>query len=109
MPFTVITKANLASTTDIMSAYRSEDKSSNAMGLVGSHLNQITADETGKGTYWFSRLLEDKGVKLCIGGHKHTYACTYPLRENYKGMQTNSPMYMDSSLKNDTIEFIVDG
>jgi len=23
-------------------------------------------------------------VSLIIGGHKHTYACTYPLRENYK-------------------------
>ena len=40
--------------------------------------------EKGSGTYWFSRLLESSGVKLCFGGHKHTYAITYPVRENYK-------------------------
>jgi hypothetical protein len=107
MPFTVITSANLASNT--INNYRSYDASSNAMGLVGSHLNQITENEQGKGIYWFSRLLEYFGVKLCIGGHKHTYACTYPLRENYVGMDVKTPMTMNPTLENDNITWINDG
>jgi hypothetical protein len=34
--------------------------------------------------YWISRLLEHFGCKLCIGGHKHTYALSYPIKENYQ-------------------------
>ena len=84
MPFTVITAESL------MTSYSNEYRSlSHANALVGSHLNQISKNEIGTGDdnppgiYWFSRLLEHFNVKLVIGGHKHTYACTYPLRENY--------------------------
>ena len=77
MPFTVVTHANMLKTSQ--NSYRSQSGKS----LVGSHLNQLLSTEIGKGTYWFSRLLEYKGVKLCIGGHKHTYCYTYPLREYY--------------------------
>jgi len=66
--------------------------------LVGSHLNSITAEDTGFGFNWFSRLLEyfaSKGkTKLCIGGHKHTYAMTFPIRENYT--YTNNSATVDS-------------
>jgi hypothetical protein len=72
-------------------------------------LNQISKSENGKGIYWFSRLLEYFGVKLCIGGHKHTYACTYPLRENYEGINLSKPMDMGATLENDSVNFIVDG
>ena len=76
MPFTVITAENLYKTK--IDATRS----ANGNSLVGSHLNQINTDDK-IATHWFSRLLEDAGVKLCIGGHKHTYAQTWPVRENY--------------------------
>lgn len=76
MPFTVITAENLKQTK--LDATRSANDNS----LVGSHLNQINTDDK-VATHWFSRLLEDAGVKLCIGGHKHTYAQTWPVRENY--------------------------
>ena len=76
MPFTVITAENLYKTK--IDATRSASGNS----LVGSHLNQINTDDK-IATHWFSRLLEDAGVKLCIGGHKHTYAQTWPVRENY--------------------------
>lgn len=81
MPFTVTTSANLAA------AKASADRSLESTSLVGSHMNRL-----GKGAatdtwgtddviYWFSTLLQDKGIKLCIGGHKHTYAVTYPVAE----------------------------
>ena len=47
-----------------------------------------------------------------IGGHKHTYACTYPVRENYNymknGASTSSsggPMDMPETLQNDYVNF----
>jgi hypothetical protein len=106
MPFTVITDGNLKTTTT--EKYRSYDASENQMGLIGSHLNQIYKDENGKGIYWFSRLLEYFGVKLCLGGHKHTYAVTYPLRENYVDFDPETPMTMEATLANDSVQWISD-
>lgn len=78
MPFTVITRDSLVY--NETSRYRSL---SNKAKLVGSHLNQIDETDIGPGIYWFSRLLEYRNIKVCIGGHKHTYATTYPICENY--------------------------
>ena len=78
LPFTVITRNSL---TDLQ---KNVSRSiSNKGTLVGSHLNQLCPDDDEKGIYWFSRLMEHIGAKVVIGGHKHTYCCTYPLRENY--------------------------
>jgi len=41
----------------------------------GSHLNSV-------GQYWFSKFLEDNNFRVCIGGHKHTYTCSRPMRDN---------------------------
>ena len=108
MPFTVITKANIKKATDVLIAQRSASGTS----LVGSHLNSITADDTGFGFNWFSRLLEYFAVKgktkLCIGGHKHTYAMSFPIRENYVYTEGNvekdskdGPMTMSATLNNE--------
>lgn len=78
MPFTVITSDNLL----IENKAGEKSRSLNGTSLVGSHMNQMSADDK-VGIYWFSRLLEHYGVKLCLGGHKHTYASTFPIRENY--------------------------
>ena len=32
--------------------------------------------------YWFSKFCQNNGIRLVIGGHKHTYAVTFPLIEN---------------------------
>lgn len=120
MPFTVITNDSL------LKNYSSISRSlSNSSALVGSHLNQICNKESNTtkdnisvnkpGIYWFSRLLEFFGVKLCIGGHKHTYACTYPVRENYyyissngekRSSKTDGAMPMDRTLENDSVNFL---
>lgn len=106
MPFTVITNDSL--TTGQKGVYRSVSPKN---ALVGSHLNQITPYDK-KGLYWFSRLLEFKKIKLCIGGHKHTYACTYPVREyflfgNGKNSKDNFNEYtMTDTLKNDNVTWV---
>ena len=41
----------------------------------GSHLNIL-------GSYWFSKFLQENGFKLCICGHKHTYANSRLIHEN---------------------------
>jgi hypothetical protein len=101
MPFTVITAENLYNNATIRGRWRSQ---SGATSLVGSHLNQLGVKDT-IGTHWFSRLLEYRGCKLCIGGHKHTYAVTYPLMENYiygeSNSKDNGPMTMESTLEHD--------
>ena len=106
MPFTVVTHANLKS--DSIDS----DRSLNGTSLVGSHMNKMNANDA-KANYWFSRLLEHFGVKFCYGGHKHTYAITNELRENYiyyvnnvKKYSLNKKMTMESTLENDTAEFV---
>lgn len=122
MPFTVVTQDNLVNSAAY--ADRSISVVGASTGLIGSHCNKNNFVKTGnnlssefklrsKGTYWLSRLLEDRGIKYCIGGHKHTYACTWPLRENYyynesgtiKSSLADGPMTMPESLSNDTVYF----
>ena len=106
IPFTVITVKNqLIQYADV---FRSVNESGS---LVGSHMNQLTPTDN-KGVYWFSRLLEHFKVKLCLGGHKHTYAITFPVREYYfwndgdteKNSLDNPGEYiMGSTLENDDV------
>ena len=77
MPFTVVTGSNLK--TDKITHDRSVN---NNKSLVGSHMNKMHINDN-KSNYWFSRLLEYFNVKFVYGGHKHTYAITNELRENY--------------------------
>lgn len=82
IPFTVITQASLYNgDANTMSNTRNYPNGSSS--LLGSHMNQLDSTEN-RGTYWISRLLEYFGCKLCIGGHKHTYALSYPIKENYQ-------------------------
>ena len=82
IPFTVITQASLFNAdANTMSYTRNYPNGSGS--LLGSHMNQLDYSEN-RGVYWISRLLEQFGCKLCIGGHKHTYALSYPIKENYQ-------------------------
>lgn len=107
MPFTVITKKCIGNN------YKGDSRSiSDGGALVGSHMNQISPDDE-KSLYWFSRLCEYFNVRLVLGGHKHTYTCTYPVRENYtytvgadtKNSKDDGPMIMPESLINDSANF----
>ena len=81
MPFTVITQQSLTkSKSDFMESTRNHPTAADAR--VGSNTNQLKRTEN-RGIYWCSRLLEHFGCKLVIGGHKHTYALSYPIKEKY--------------------------
>lgn len=60
----------------------------------GSHLNSV-------GGYWFSKFLEDNNFRLCIGGHKHTYTCSRPMRDN--PVNRMKPFVYDKDYSNDTV------
>ena len=82
IPFTVITQASLYNG-DAGTMSNTRNYPNGTSSLLGSHMNQLDPTEN-RGTYWISRLLEQFGCKLCIGGHKHTYALSYPIKENYQ-------------------------
>jgi hypothetical protein len=110
MPFTVITNDSLnKGTASILSISRCFG-GTKTTSLIGSHLNQM--DNNEKVIYWFSRLLEYFGVNLCLGGHKHTYAITYPVRERYTYTESGETytslekiMTMTSTLENDDVNW----
>lgn len=54
----------------------------------GSHLNTV-------GNYWFSQWLQDNEFKLCLCGHKHTYANSRYIREDIN--KTMEPIVYDPS------------
>ena len=84
MPFTVITKASLKNGSDASSITQLPYTRNYPTGTsrLGSNINQVDTNEN-RGSYWCSRLLEYFNCKLVIGGHKHTYALSYPIREKY--------------------------
>ena len=106
IPFTVITRKSLNNSNgDIMKSTRNYPDNGS---LLGSHMNQLDKTED-RGTYWISRLLEHFGCKLCIGGHKHTYALSYPIKENYQwSVRTeatdNEGNYIYNAEKNSIVE-----
>ena len=70
MPFTIITQ----------SLIDNFDNDNNNDIRNGARINTVGNDST---KYWASRLFELAGVKLVLGGHKHTYSVSYHIRENY--------------------------
>lgn len=71
LPFTIVTQTN------VNKFYWNGVESSEERG--GSRIN---TNNTAENTYWFSKFCQDNGIRLAIGGHKHTYAVTFPLLEN---------------------------
>lgn len=87
MPFTVITKDSLANNDKTKIPRTRNNPITKAR--VGSNTNQLDVNEN-KGIYWCSRLLEYFGCKIVIGGHKHTYALSYPIKEKYSWTYTDT-------------------
>lgn len=66
MPFTIVTRGFMGG----------------ASSRAGSKLNTLNAN----GLYRFSRVFKKRGIRLVMGGHKHTYCITKPIYdapENY--------------------------
>lgn len=85
-PFTIVT-ADL-----IMSYLKRQEEGSYQkdpnIKRGGSHLNTV-------GNYWFSQWLQDNEFKLCLCGHKHTYANSRYIREDPE--KTMEPIVYDPS------------
>lgn len=101
IPFTVITRASL-SNSNINTMGYTRNYPNGSSSLLGSHMNQLDSKEN-RGTYWISRLLEQFGCKLCIGGHKHTYALSYPIKENYQWKNIEEGVEHNSLTKSKTM------
>lgn len=72
MPFTIITQ-------NLINSFYWNGQEDTSVERSGSRLNFNT---TKANAYWFSKFLQTHSYRLCIGGHKHTYSCSYPLLEN---------------------------
>ena len=71
LPFTIVTQYN------VNQFYWNGVETNEQRG--GSRINTNNAPDH---TYWFSKFCQNNDVRLVIGGHKHTYATTFPLLEN---------------------------
>lgn len=72
MPFTIITQ-------NLINSFYWNGQEDTSVERSGSRLNFNT---TKANAYWFSKFLQTHNYRLCLGGHKHTYSCSYPLLEN---------------------------
>jgi hypothetical protein len=62
---------------------------------AGSHLNTLN----NYGEYRFSRLFKKYGIRLVIGGHKHTYCMTKPIYDAPDG-------YISNNTINSSVDFM---
>lgn len=79
MPFTIVTTAFMKNA---------------STGRVGSRLNTLNS----KGTYRFSRLFKQYGIRLVMGGHKHTYCVTKPVYDAPDNYITNNAIRPTANL-----------
>ena len=90
MPFTILTNDNLLSvvnkdTNEIIQNNQFTDRSNILKSPSGCHWNHIPSmgnNRIYKRYYWLSRIYEEFGVSLVLGGHKHTYSSSLPIKEN---------------------------
>ena len=85
MPFTILTEGM------ITAAF--EATSSTVIRSGGSKLNDIALPGN---EFWFSKFCQNNNIRLVIGGHKHTEAASYPIREN-----------TDTNIHNNTMKPII--
>ena len=88
MPFTVITRQSLTNN-DSTFIKSTRNHPTGVKSRVGSNVNQLNINESN-GLCWCSRLLEYFNCKLVLGGHKHTYALSYPIKEKYNWTYTGT-------------------
>lgn len=72
MPFTIITQ-------NLINSFYWNGVEYPAVERSGSRLNFNVSKANA---YWFSKFLQSHNYRICLGGHKHTYSCSYPLLEN---------------------------
>ena len=75
MPFTIITDATMSD------FYNTTNKTENPLNSNrgGSRMNVVTEKIN---EYWFSEFCQNNDIRLVMGGHKHTQAISWPIKEN---------------------------
>jgi hypothetical protein len=84
MPFTILTAAALKEYYDPSKGVL---KTTALRGGSRINTNLKTRDEQ----YWFSKFCQDNGIRLVMGGHKHTQSISWPLIENH-GLENGHSM-----------------
>lgn len=80
MPFTIITQ-------NVINNFFWEDVENSGIERSGSRINtNVPVDMK----YWFSQFCQNNGIRLVLGGHKHTYSCSWPIKENGTGSSVKS-------------------
>lgn len=82
MPFTIITQ-------NVIQQFYWNDTENNKVERSGSHLNYNVPNSD---KYWFSKFCQENNIRLVLGGHKHTYSVSWPLKENFS--QDGTPISM---------------
>lgn len=72
MPFTIITQ-------NVINNYYWNKTEYPAAERSGSRINTNVPQNM---KYWFSQFCQDNNIRLVLGGHKHTYSCSWPIKEN---------------------------
>ena len=73
MPFTIITQ-------NVIQQFYWNDTENDKVERSGSHLNYNVPNSD---KYWFSKFCQENNIRLVLGGHKHTYSVSWPLKENF--------------------------
>ena len=60
--------------------------------------NSQDSRDTYTGGCNFSEFFQTHDIKLCLGGHKHTYSLSYPTKENISGSNTSRVVNYNSPL-----------
>lgn len=60
--------------------------------------NSQDSRDTYTGGCNFSEFFQTHNIKLCLGGHKHTYSLSYPTKENVSGSGTSRVVNYNSPL-----------
>lgn len=73
MPFTIITQ-------NVIQNFYWNNVEYPEIERAGSRLNVncVAADK-----YWFSKFCQEYNIRLVLGGHKHTYSESWPIKENF--------------------------
>jgi hypothetical protein len=100
MPFTIITDKVMS---DFYTADKNDGKEvASKNNRAGSRINTVTKKAN---EYWFSQFCQNNGIRLVMGGHKHTQAISWPIKENVVDGVVNSMKPIIEVTANDLLEY----
>ena len=92
MPFTIITSVKIKEYSQFSGG---TFVLNNKVTREGSRIN--TNLEKLEDSYWFGKFCQENDIRLVMGGHKHTQAITWPLKENFQPTLSNGTYSSDDN------------